>query len=324
MVSTVVYFSDGIQSPFFALFYVTLIEAAATFGTRGALICAGIIGVLSLAVEVADTTQALTEPRVLEDFLGTTPYLFLIAAITGALRDRISALADAAAALRAGQEATEREMVLAREVQLAQLPAEIPSEPGLEFAVIYKPAREVGGDLYDFFPISPGQLGVVVADVAGKGVPAALLVSSAKYAVRTYVSEDRPAMVRAVNRHVFSVTSEDSFVTMLYGVIDTVKVTWHEPADAPLGISPSTEFVERRIALKPGDTLVLYTDGVTDALASAGEGLNVFAQVLTRLGSAEMPVWREELLRTLEQPRRLDDITVVAVRIPPRAYEWVV
>lgn len=117
MVTAIVYFSDGIQSPFFPLYYVTLIEAAASFGTLGALACAAAIGVVSAGIEVTDATRIMTRARLLEDFLKTVPYLFLIAAITGPLCDRIRTLADAAATLRAKHEANEREMMLAREVQ---------------------------------------------------------------------------------------------------------------------------------------------------------------------------------------------------------------
>ena len=84
-VSVLVLFSDGVQSPFYPLFYVTLISAAINFGLRGGLIWASVITTLSFAAEAADLGQRLTEPRVIEDFVRTTPYLFLVAIITGAL-----------------------------------------------------------------------------------------------------------------------------------------------------------------------------------------------------------------------------------------------
>ncbi|MGC8862273.1 MAG: PP2C family protein-serine/threonine phosphatase [Armatimonadota bacterium] len=339
MVTAIVYFSDGIQSPFFPLYYVTLIEAAASFGTLGALTCAAAIGVVSAGIEVTDATRIMTRARLLEDFLKTVPYLFLITAITGPLCDRIRTLADAAATLRAKHEANEREMMLAREVQMAQLVTSVPVEPGVDIEVIYEPAREIGGDLYDFYPVLPDRLGVVVADVSGKGVPAALLVSTAKYAVRHCYAEDKAAMTKALNEHFLSTTLESSFITMIHGVIDmavgefryvnaghmppilidgsTGETCVHRGADVPVGVSASAVYSERRVPLRPGDTLVLYTDGVTDALDSTGDGVAAFERLLAQVGPNVLPHLRDALAAVISEPSRVDDITVVAIRIKP-------
>jgi len=339
MVAAIVYFSDGIQSPFFPLFYVTLIEAAASFGTLGALACAAAIGALSTAVEMSDAAQTLTRARLLEDMVRTIPYLFLIAAITGPLCDRIRTLADAAATLRAKHEANEREMVLAREVQTAQLVTDVPVEPGMDIEVIYEPAGQIGGDLYDFYPVLPDRIGLVVADVSGKGVPAALLVSTAKYAVRQCYGEDKAAMTKALNDHFLSTTLESSFITMLHGVIDMAAGEFryvnagHMPpivvdgstgesrvyhgADVPVGVSASAVYSERRIPLQKGDTLILYTDGVTEALDGAGDGIAAFKRMLEENGPDVLPRLRGALSAVIEEPRRVDDVTVVAVRIKP-------
>ena len=337
MVGVIVFFSDGAQSPFYALFYVTLIEAAATFGTYGALVCAFAITVLTVVSEAGDPYHRITEPRVVEDLVRTTPYLFLVAVITGALRDRIRALATTAAEMRAERETFDTEMELARKVQRAQLPLEAPPEQGMEIAVLYKPAREVGGDLYDFYPIDPERLGITVANVSGKGVPAALLVASAKYAVRECYAEDTSAMMREVNKHLLSVTTEDNFVTVLHGLLKpkegefsyvnaghmppivvsgaTGLAASHDCSDMPLGISAVAEYVEKHIRLEAGDTLVLYTDGMTDALGSGADGVGKFVEVLSSLSSKPFSEWREELSALIRQPRHVDDVTVVAIRI---------
>jgi len=335
MATLVVYFSDGLQSPFYALFYVTVIEAAANFGTRGALVCSAVITVLSLVAELADVTKPITQRLVFDDLVRTTPYLFLISVIAGALTDRVRILADIGATLREDRRRTEREMEVARSVQQAQLPAQVPEIRGLEIAVVYKPAREVGGDLYDFYPVIPDQLGVVVADVAGKGVPAALLVSTAKYAIREHYGEDIAGMMRGVNDHLMAVTTDDSFVTMLYGILtpttgefayvnagqmppivvkESGATVCHRHSDVPAAIMAGVDYTARRIQLKPGDTLVLYTDGVTDALAREQSGVEELEEFLSQVAAKSLIEWREEIERRIAAPRHVDDVTLVAIR----------
>ncbi len=336
LVSVVVYFSDGIQSPFFPLYYVTVISAAATFGTSGALWAALAASLLSLGVEIKDAHGVFTEALVIDDIVKTFPYLFLVAVIAGVLSDRVRVLADLAATLRLERAASEREMEVARRIQQAQLPSEMPHIPGVEVAVIYKPAREVGGDLYDFYPISGQRLGIAVADVAGKGVPAALLVTSAKYAIREHFSDDLSLMMKGVDSHLLSVTTEDSFVTMLYGVLDlatgeflyanaghmppiivrsaTGEAEVFEHSDPPLGLGEGS-YSTRSIRLEPGDILVLYTDGVTDALAPTDNSIEELRSVLTDLDSGDLDEWRHRLAVRLASPVKVDDVTVVAVRL---------
>lgn len=336
-VTLVIYFSDGIQSPFYPLYFLTLISAALACGTMGALIYAGIIGLLSLGMEIAEAGGRVSDALVLHDVVRTFPYLFLIAAITGAMRDRFEALADTASRLRADRAATEREMEVARRVQLAQLPDSIPRIEGAEIVVVYKPAREVGGDLYEFVPVEENRLGVAVADVSGKGVPAALLVSAAKYAVLEHYSEDRPMMMRNVNEHLLAVTTDDSFITMIYGVlsIEDRKFKYvnagHVPpivvkhgtgeavvclhSDLPLGIAEQFDCAEQHLQLEAGDTLVLYTDGVTDALDLHKDGIDALCEFLGELAGRNLDAWPDEFAQIITNPHHLDDVTLVAIRI---------
>lgn len=337
LVSVIVLFSDGIQSPFYPLFYVALIEAAAVSGTRGAIAGATVITTLSFVAEVVDVRQTWTEPRILADLARTVPYLFIIALITGALRDRIRRLATAAAILHARQENIESELAVARTVQQAQLPSHVPELKGATVAKIYEPAREVGGDLYDFYPIGEHSLGITVADVAGKGVPAALLVASAKYAVRQYASEDRSAMMRQINQHILEESSEDTFVALLHGSLDTSRGEFRyvnagqmppivvractgkaeviEGYDLPAGVSASATYTERTIQLGPGDLLVLYTDGLTDALGLGGDGLESLRELLDRVDSTDLLSWCKAMSAAIKSPLRSDDITLVAVKL---------
>lgn len=337
MVTLIVYFSDGIQSPFFPLFYIAVIATAATHGMLGGLLSAMAVTVLSLAVELADATRLPTEPLVLEDIVRTVPYLFLIGIITGALRDRVRSLADAAARLREEQARMQRDMETARHVQQAQIRADVPNLPWAEVSVLYEPALGVGGDLYDFYPVETDRFGVAVADVAGKGIPAALLVAAAKYSIRGHPSVNQSDLMRLANRDLLDVTTDETFATMVYGVLsqrsgeflyvnaghmppavvkaETGEVVFFEQSDPPLGILESATFVERCVRIEPGDVLVLYTDGVTDALASNGDGLDRFADFLRSVRDREPASWRDALLSAAANRRRIDDMTMVTVRL---------
>ncbi len=90
--------------------------------------------------------------------------------------------------------------------------------------------------------------------------------------------------------------------------------TLHEHSDPPLGICDDADYCERVISLEPGDTLVLYTDGLVDALGFADEGIQRLCRELMEINDLPPAQWREELLRRIDKPRHLDDVTVVAIR----------
>lgn len=337
LVTAVVYFSDGIQSPFYPLYYVVVVIAAVEFGLAGALACASALAVVSIVTDViAPGVPAVGSVLLTDDIIRTLPYLFLTAVITGALRGRVRVLDETASALRAERAADTREMEVAARILRAQLPLEIPSLPGVEIAATYRPAREVGGDLYDFYPIRKDFLGVTVADVSGKGVPGALLVSSCKYALRESYREDLAQMMSAANEQILSVTTDETFITAIYGIIDPAsrefryvnaghmppmivraegEVVCAEYSDPPLGIAPDSQYVEQKIVLEPGDTLVLYTDGVTDALGYGGSGIEQLRAILMRVADQPISQWGDALMEAIEQPRHVDDVTMVAMRV---------
>ncbi|MEN6357351.1 MAG: PP2C family protein-serine/threonine phosphatase [Armatimonadota bacterium] len=336
-VTVVVYYSGGLASPFYPLYYVTLITAAVTFGTRGALLTALVIGLISLLIQASLKHWEPSDILLVDDFTQTFPYLLLIALITGTLRDRIQALDDTASTLRAQQAAMDREMEVARQVQKAQLPQEIPNIEGFEISVVYSPAREVGGDLYEFYPVEEDRLGVCVADVAGKGVPAALMISSAKYGIYEHYNENLGRMAADLNRHLLSVTTSETFVTMTYGLLNTKTGRFryfnagHMPAmviksdgsiisgthaDIPLGVMEPAEYTQQTITLEPGDVLVLYSDGVTDAF-SGTNGLEMLKRFLHEMAGSDISGWKERLMEHISEPQHVDDITMVAVHFMP-------
>lgn len=337
LVTVVIYFSDGIQSPFYPLYYVTVIIAAVDFGVVGALLCASAVAVISLGVDMISPAIHATGELIPEDVVRTVPFLFMTALITGALRDRIRVLDAAASAMRAQRAVTEREMDVAATIQRAQLPLHTPVIDGVQIATTYKPAREVGGDLYDFYPVKDDRVGVMVADVSGKGVPAALLVSSCKYALRESLSEDLSRTASAMNDRLLDVTTDETFVTMLYGTLCPAtrefkyvnaghmppiivkgsggETVCPEYSDPPLAALLDPSYFEQTIRLEAGDTLVLYSDGVTDALASDDKGIEVLCEFLATMASTDIGKWGEELLRRIGEPYHLDDVTMVAIRV---------
>jgi serine phosphatase RsbU (regulator of sigma subunit) len=188
-------------------------------------------------------------------------------------------------------ERMEQELLLAGEIQATFLPTELPRIPGWQLAATLKPAKETSGDFYDLIPLPNGQLGMVVADVADKGTGAALYMALARTLLRTYALQyhTRPDYVmRVTNRRILMDTDSDLFVTVFYGVLDPVSGTLtycnagHNPplifgrqderepsalrcTGIPLGMFADQTWQQKRVQLMPGDTLLLYTDGVTEA-----------------------------------------------------------
>lgn len=337
VVTAIVYFSDGINSPFYPLYYLVVLTTAAVFGLSGAMITAAIIAIISFGVDAIAAGTKFTDIAAIDDIVKTLPYLFLFAAIAGALRERIRALAESTELLRSEQRQIEAEMQLAHSVQMAQLPTETPELSGVDVFVWYRPAREVGGDLYDFYPVSQEYIGILVADVSGKGVPAALLVSSAKYSARQYYSPNIAEMISHVNHHLLSVTTEEAFVTLLYGMLDIKSRMFryinagHMPplvlrhndgtaevvsySDPPLGVMDDVEYSQRNLQLEPGDILVLYTDGITDALCPGPDGIGELQELLSEMKDSALCEWANILSDRLNKPAYLDDTTLIAVKV---------
>ncbi|MFQ6101982.1 MAG: PP2C family protein-serine/threonine phosphatase [Anaerolineae bacterium] len=189
----------------------------------------------------------------------------------------------------------ERELQMAYEVQAELLPRETPQVPGWEFAARWQPAREVAGDYYDFIPGHGGQLGLVIADVSDKGMPAALFMALTRSIVRASVNRaPSPADgIAHANRLICADSTGGMFVTLFYALLnaETGEITYvnagHNPpllcrADQDhlteltrtgmaLGVVEDTPFEQRALRLNPGDFILLYTDGVTDATDAHGQ-----------------------------------------------------
>jgi serine phosphatase RsbU (regulator of sigma subunit)/pSer/pThr/pTyr-binding forkhead associated (FHA) protein len=191
-----------------------------------------------------------------------------------------------------------KEIELARAVQLGFLPQTLPEVEGYEFFSHYSPAQTVGGDYYDFIQIPGGRVAVVLGDVAGKGVPAALLVAKLSSEVRfCLLTEPNPARaISLLNEQMIRGGMGDRFVTLAVAVIDPVahrltvvnaghmspkllracrgeltEAISNEVTGLPIGVMPGYEYESATLGMEPGDMVTIYTDGVTDAMSPSGE-----------------------------------------------------
>jgi len=246
-------------------------------------------------------------------------------------------------------EQLESQLRLAREVQLGLLPRSAPALAGWEVAALCRPSLELGGDLYDDFELARGRHGLVIGDVAGKGVPAALIMATfrAQLRARRDVDEGPAATVAAVSRLLRETASTRGFVTCCYAALeprtgDLLYASCGHPegivlrrgggleelenCGPALGIFEDERFVERRLAIRPGDSLVLYTDGLTEAASPTGEpfGVDRLRAELARNASGGAGAIAGELVRCVTEfvssPHLADDLTLfVLKRLPAGA-----
>jgi len=186
------------------------------------------------------------------------------------------------------KERIERELELAAAIQRQLLPRELPHIAGVELAGSTLPTRQVGGDYFDWFPLSGGRLGFVVADVSGKGIPAALLVSTVHAAIHLQIdaSETIVDLVSRIDRHLQRFSPAHKFLTLFFGLLepgaDLLRYVsaGHNPAllartggaidrlsatGVPLGLLPHGSWREETVPFHRGDLLCVYTDGFTEA-----------------------------------------------------------
>jgi serine phosphatase RsbU (regulator of sigma subunit) len=183
---------------------------------------------------------------------------------------------------------------VARRIQQASLPKEVPSLEGWQIAPYYQPAREVGGDFYDFHLLSEGRLGLVVGDATGKGVPAALVMASARSMLRAVAqtSNSPGDVLRRVNDALVTDIPSNMFVTCFYAILDPKSATLsyanagHDlpylhrgrgeaeelrARGMPLGLMPGMSYEEKEIELDVGEGLFFYSDGLVEAHDPKGE-----------------------------------------------------
>lgn len=186
------------------------------------------------------------------------------------------------------KERLEREMELAADIQRRILPKGAPDLPGWDLVGWYRPARQVGGDYFDFLPLAAGRLGIALGDVSGKGVPAALMVSTLHSALRLMLDagEVGPELLFRLNQHIVDSSTPNKFITLFLLGLDpgsgvaSYLNAGHNPGllvrrdggvvdlpagGLPIGLLPGTSYRAATLALAPGDLLCLYSDGITEA-----------------------------------------------------------
>lgn len=241
------------------------------------------------------------------------------------------------------QERVRRELVFAKEVQQGFLPRQMPKLPGYEFWAYYEAAGEVGGDYYDFVKLPNGRFAAILGDVSGKGVTAALIMAKASSDIKVALLSNADDIGRAmyeINNALCESTPEDKFITLVICVIDPVTQniqivnaghmspllrradgTVEEPTSSqttglPCGILEDSPYSVTEVSLNPGDTMVLYSDGISEAMNAKNEDYGI-PRLKQRLGSVNLPPAKlgEFILKDVRSHvaghKQSDDITMV-------------
>jgi serine phosphatase RsbU (regulator of sigma subunit) len=241
------------------------------------------------------------------------------------------------------KERMERELQVAADIQLSILPDELPITAEVDFGGCMVPARQVGGDFYDVFRLSEDKIGVVIGDVADKGVPSAIFMARAHALIMAEADMNMSPgdVMQAVNCHITRLQKTTQFVTVLYGILDlktrefdyaraghepplilyangTVERLSYSPGMA-LGLWEDVKLDLHSITLPEGSTLLLFTDGMTDCRDPQGEvfGLERIKQELAGLHHYNAQQTCDHLLNTLKAyqqgAKQDDDVTLVAI-----------
>lgn len=212
---------------------------------------------------------------------------------------------------QAEAERISRQVEAAGQIQRRMMPARPPAIRGLSIASVIDPTLAVGGDFYDFIDLPGGRTGLCIADVAGKGMPAALLMASIRSALRAFApdSPDPSTALKMLNRHTYHDTPAGEFATLAYAVLGPDGRSFHysnaghlppillrgeqftelNAGGLAIGVAPDETYDEEVVALRSGDTIAMVTDGVTEAMSFHGDAFG-----------------KERLLSSLWKHRKLD------------------
>jgi len=249
----------------------------------------------------------------------------------------------------------EQELQVAKEIQRRLLPESVPQIEGVDIAAMNVPSTQVGGDYYDFIPIDDKRWGIMIADVSGKGVPAGILMGTTRSAFRTQlalfpahmtdmeVEYSVPLTISKMNSFLYKDTESHKFVTIFYGILDVEKKSFtytnaghnpqllYRPQDKTellltaggimVGVMEDAPFEKDTVVLKVGDALVLYTDGITDAINQEEEFFG--EERLFQLVKEHSSLSAQELLDKIygeitdfsKGAPQFDDITLIVLKI---------
>lgn len=237
----------------------------------------------------------------------------------------------------------DRDLVAAREVQMSLIPKQLPEVPGYEFAACTIPAKQIGGDLFDFHPISDTRLAFCLGDVSGKGLPASLLMANTLAILRSQAINHASVheTMQRTNRQLSEYIGSDKFVTLFFGVLDTsthrlcFSNAGHEPpfllsgsgppqrleaGGIPLGMIEDFAYMEDTVQLSPGDMVVVCSDGISEAMNAQGEQLDEkrLAAVLIAHRTASASILLQHVITAVQDhvgsAPPSDDITMVVAK----------
>jgi serine phosphatase RsbU (regulator of sigma subunit) len=281
----------------------------------------------------------LDSPNHIREFTREDLNLLTVMANVAAIRIEHARLSE----IEAAEKATAKEMQQAAEIQQRLFPARAPKAEGVDIAAKAVPARHVGGDYYDFIEFPDGKIGMIVADVAGKGIPAALLMSSLQARVKVLFEDSAglAAKVARLNRVTCGSCPENRFITFFVGILDPATGEFeytsagHNPpllvraaggyetlggGGIVLGLLPEAHYEAARVRLAVGDVLVMFSDGVTEAPNPQGEeyGEKRLANLVAELSAQPAAEIVEAIHRSVQEFTEgappADDMTVVVAR----------
>ena len=297
-----------------------------------------LLGFLSLGPKLSEEPYSATDVRLLQS----------VASQTGLALEN-SRLTEAVASEVAQRERLNRELEIAREVQERLFPQSGPKIDGLDYAGGCRPASSVGGDYYDFVPTCDGRLGIAIGDISGKGIPAALLMASLQASLRGLAISNPPAlaaMMTNLNRLIYDTSPSNRYATFFYSVFNPknrelmyvngghnppmvfrknaklgTEVIRLEQGGPVVGLFGPAQYDQAIVTLQPGDLVLMFTDGVSEAMNAAEDEFGeeqMIAAVLAKpdLGPTEMIA---HLMRAADEfaagaPQH-DDMTLVVVRV---------
>jgi len=238
----------------------------------------------------------------------------------------------------------EKELAVARKIQEMLFPKDIPVLNAVDIAAINLPCKEIGGDYYDIIKIDENKLGVAIADVSGKGIPASLLMSNLQACLRTISRENLPVkvIISRINNIIYENTDESQYITFFYGEIDiknnrfTFCNAGHNPpillrsddtdillkeGGMVLGYMQNVTYMERQIEISSGDEIVFYTDGVTEAMNITEETFEEWRlmKIIKEKSKNPPKIIIDEIIKEINihiggYPK-IDDLTLVVVKV---------
>ncbi|MBE0642865.1 MAG: SpoIIE family protein phosphatase [Bacteroidetes bacterium] len=247
------------------------------------------------------------------------------------------------------KERIKQDVLIAQHIQTAMLPSRTPESEVFELAAITLPAREVGGDFYDYLPFSDGLLGLVVGDVSDKGVSAAMIMASTISTVRFAAEiEDSPRRILEVaNRRLYRDTFRQMFSAVCFAILDertlemrftnaglpkpllvregeAFLIEWSENGSHyPLGMLPETDYHEELLQLQPGDVLVLYTDGIIESTNERDDEFGI-RRLRDTVRATASKTAQEILFQIITEAQehhggtdQSDDVTMMVLRVRP-------